>query len=128
MDRQQAKELLPVIQAFAEGRPIEFKDSYGKWVVGETLAFNWPLKNYRIKPEPKYRPFINTEECWQEMFKHQPFGWIKDKENGAYVMITKVYDDSGEMSINGNTGWDFFRLMNYYTFPDGNLFGLKEEE
>lgn len=42
-------------------------------------------------------------------------------------MITKVYDDSGQMSINGNTGWDFFRLMNYYTFPDGTLFGLKEE-
>ena len=42
-------------------------------------------------------------------------------------MITKVYDDSGEMSINGNTGWDFFGLMKYYTFPDGTLFGIKEE-
>lgn len=36
MDREQAKELLPIIQAFAEDRSIEFKDSYGNWVVGET--------------------------------------------------------------------------------------------
>lgn len=29
---------------------------------------------YRIKPEPKYRPFKDAKECWQEMQKHQPFG------------------------------------------------------
>ena len=129
MDRQQAKELLPVIQAFAEGRPIEFKDSYGKWVVGETLAFNWPLKNYRIKPEPKYRPFINTEECWQEMFKHEPFGWKKDKCHESYVMITRVYgnEKEGGMSINGYPEWNFFGLMDNYTFADGSVFGIREE-
>lgn len=128
MNREQAKELLPIIQAFTEGKVIEFRElGYECWMDATKPTFDIEKFEYRIKPEPKYRPFANTEECWQEMLKHQPFGWIKDKENGAYVMITKVYDDSGEMSINGNTGWDFFRLMNYYTFPDGTLFGLKEE-
>lgn len=129
MDREQAKELLPIIQAFAEGRPIEFKDSYGKWVVGETLAFNWPLKNYRIKPEPKYRPFVNAEECWQEMQKHQPFGWVKDKEEGYKVAITKVNDNenTGFMAINGKSEWKLKELIECYTFADGTPFGIKEE-
>ena len=30
MNRQEAKELLPIIQAFAKGRPIEYQDSYEK--------------------------------------------------------------------------------------------------
>lgn len=74
MDRQQAKELLPIIQAFAEGRAIELKDSYGKWVESDLLAFDLSPKNYRIKRGPEYRPFKDAVECWQEMQKHQPFG------------------------------------------------------
>lgn len=122
MNRKETAERIKIMQAFVDGKLIEFKDCMGRWCVAVNPSWNWDSgEEYRIKPVQKYRPFANTEECWQEMLKHQPFGWIKDKENGAYVMITKVYDDSGEMSINGNTGWDFFRLMNYYTFPDGNL-------
>ena len=128
MNRKETAERIKIMQAFVDGKLIEFKDCMGRWCVAVNPSWNWDSGGeYRIKPVQKYRPFANTEECWQEMLKHQPFGWIKDKENGAYVMITKVYDDSGGMSINGNTGWDFFGLMNYYTFPDGNLFGLKEE-
>lgn len=129
MNREQAKELLPIIQAFTEGKPIEFKDSYGNWVVGETLAFNWPLKNYRIKPEPKYRPFANVDECWQEMLKHQPFGWIKDKEIGDYEIITRVNDreNIGFMAINSQRDWTLEGLMDFYTFADGTPFGIREE-
>lgn len=57
MNREQAKELLPIIQAFAEGRAIELKDSYGKLVESDLLAFDLSPKNYRIKREPEYRPF-----------------------------------------------------------------------
>lgn len=74
MNRQEAKELLPVIQAFAEGKTVQFKNSFEDWIDCDNIMFNWPPKDYRIKPEPKYRPFKNAEECWQEMQKHQPFG------------------------------------------------------
>ena len=77
MNRQDAKSFLPIIQAYIEGKSIEFKDYKGKWVESEQLAFNKPVEEYRIKPEPKYRPFKNAEECWQEMQKHEPFGWVK---------------------------------------------------
>ena len=80
MNRIQAKELLPIIKAFAEGRPIEYQDSYEKWIESDIMAFDLSPENYRIKREPKYRPFKDAEECWQEMQKHQPFGWVKTDE------------------------------------------------
>ena len=85
MNRQEAKELLPIIQAFAEGKTIQFlcsgegENSYWEDIEpNESIGFSDDTSKYRIKPEPKYRPFKDKEECWKEMQKHQPFGWIKD--------------------------------------------------
>lgn len=75
MDREQLKELLPIIQAFVEGRKIEFREKGEEhWKESIMPTFNFHLIEYRIKPEPKYRPFKDVEECWQEMQKHNPFG------------------------------------------------------
>ena len=115
MNREQAKELLPVIQAFAEGRKIEYRNSLGVWIDCDGIMFNWPPKNYRIKPEPKYRPFHNHEECWQEIQKHQPFGWVKTDE--GYEQIWHVNKDD-----------DFNATLKTCTFADGTPFGIKEEE
>lgn len=130
MNRQQAKDLLPIIQAFAEGKAIQSKYINGSniWWDDNNLSFGDGVE-YRIKPESKYRPFKDAEECWQEMQKHQPFAWLKDKDNDAYVVITKVNSDeeSGGMSITGNKDWSLSRLMDFYTFADGAPFGIKEE-
>ena len=130
MDREQLKELLPIIQAAVEGKAIEFRDSDHKyWQELTVPAFNLDVYKYRIKPEPKYRPFANAEECWQEMQKHQPFGWIKDKEIGDYEIITRVNDKEniGFMAINSQRDWTLEGLMDFYTFADGTPFGIKEE-
>ncbi len=129
MNREQAKKLLPIIQAFAEGKTILVQEDIDWRYLSDDADFNLNPLRYRIKPEPKYRPFTNADECWQEMQKHQPFGWIKDKQDGSYVLITNVNDDedSGGMSINSNGGWNFVGLMDNYTFADGTPFGIKEE-
>lgn len=114
MNRQEAKELLPVIQAFAEGKTVQFKNSFEDWIDCDNIMFNWPPKDYRIKPSPKYRPFANAEECWQEMQKHQPFGWVKTDE--GYEQIWHV-----------NKGDDFNATLKTCTFADGTPFGIKEE-
>lgn len=135
MDRQQAKELLPIIQAFAEGKIIQSRRINGMWIDLEMKTalniislIDEPQK-YRIKPELKYRPFKNAEECWQEMQKHKPFGWVKDKdkEDGTYVMVTKVSDGRDDMVINGNYNWRLDGLLKCFTFADGTPFGIKEE-
>lgn len=132
MNRQQAKELLPIIQGYVDGKKIE-KRPKGRYDVEwqETVlpAFNPHTCDYRIKPGPRYRSFKNAEECWQEMLKHQPFGWIKSKEDVYYSMVTGV-DVVGEkkyFSISGNHIWSFDETMRKYTFADGTPFGIKEE-
>ena len=83
---------------------------------------------YRIKP--KYRPFKNKEECWQEMLKHQPFGWIKNKEDGHYSMVTTVDAAESEkhILISGDYLCSLDVTMSLYTFADGEPFGIKTEE
>lgn len=128
MNRQQAKELLPIIQAFAEGKTIQSRYINGSntWLDDNNLSFGDGVE-YRIKPEPKYRPFKDAEECWQEMQKHQPFGWVKDKEEGYKVTITRVNDDenTGIIVINGKSEWTLEGIIECYTFADGTPFGIK---
>lgn len=125
MTEKEAKELLPIITAFAEGKRIEVKGSYGEWVEVISPDFGNGPKNYRIKSVPKYRPFNNAEECWQEMQKHQPFGWIKfRKQEDGYIHFETIRDagiyfDSLDVT--------FKEAFDYYTFIDDSPFGIKEE-
>ena len=136
MTKEEAKEFYPILHAFAEGKVIECRTKPG--TISTSIPNKWNETNeiwcvnsleYRIKPEPepKYRPFKDAEECWQEMLKHQPFGWIKGKEDEYHTFIT-VVDNNDEMSLSGNGGWSFIGIMKYYTFADGTPFGMKEEE
>ena len=136
MDRNQAKEFYPILQAFAEGRVIECRtkpsavkgtDVPNDWTEMKEIEF-WNNTEYRIKPESKYRPFKDTKECWQEMQKHQPFGWIIGKEGGYHSLITSIIADEEEVDINGISGFVLDEIMEHYTFADGIPFGVKEEE
>lgn len=128
MTREQAKKLLPIIQAFSEGKDIETKTGSG-WISIESMSFAGNPNSYRIKPESKYRSFKNAEECWNEMQKHQPFGWVKDKKDVHHrVLITAVDDDTCGMSLNGNVAWSLSGIMDLFTFADGTPFGVKVEE
>ena len=130
MNIKEAKELMPIIQAFAEGKAIEsrcIKGDKSLWYDDEDPSFDNDLE-YRIKPEPTYRPFKDAEECWQEMEKHKPFGWVKDKKDGHHALITAVDDDTCGMSLNGNAAWSLSGIMDLFTFADGVPFGVKEEK
>lgn len=129
MDRNKANELLPIIQAYAEGKTIQsrcIKGDTSLWYDDEDPSFDDDFK-YRIKPEPKYRPFANAEECWAEMQKHQPFGWVKDRTANEYVLITTVENDE-DITIYNKIGWKFNNIILRFTFADGTPFGVKVEE
>lgn len=127
MDRKQAKELLPIIQAFAEGKTILVQEDIDWRYLGDDADFNLNPLRYRIKPEPKYRPFKDAVECWQEMQKHKPFGWVKGKEGEHHSLITSIIADEEEVYINGISGFVLDEIMEHYTFADGTPFGIKEE-
>ena len=126
--KQIAKEMdrIALMQAYVDGKQIQyFNRLEGKWE--DTTDPRWSQgSSYRIKPEPNYRPFRDSEECWQEMQKHQPFGWIKDKEDGHYSMVAMV--DDAVIRISGNKDWFIDEIMNNYTFADGEPFGINIED
>ena len=127
MTREEVKEMLPVLQAFAEGKTIEsrcIKGDKSLWYDDEDPIFDNDFE-YRIKPEPTYRPFKDAEECWLEMQKHQPFGWVK--WNDVRYNIYEVSSISVCL-INGNCeNMDFAYAYQKLTFADGTPFGVKVE-
>ena len=127
MNRNQAKELLHIIKEFSKGKAIEsrcIKGDKSLWYDDEDPSFDDDLE-YRIKPEPTYRPFKDAEECWLEMQKHQPFGWVK--WNDVRYNIYEVSSISVCL-INGNCeNMDFAYAYQKLTFADGTPFGVKVE-
>ena len=136
MDRNQAKEFYPILQAFAEGRVIEFRTKpstlsksrqhMNEWTEMEELEF-WSNIEYRIKQqsEAKFRPFKNAEECWQEMQKHHPFGWVKStlfKDLTLVQRVTTLYVEINREII------DYKDALDKFTFADGTNFGVKMEK
>ena len=134
MTREEAKKFIPILQAYAEGKVIECrrdpstlngKDYMNGWTEMKEIEY-WYNAEYRVKPESKYRPFKDAEECLNEMSKHQPFGWVKD--NISFGSIRKIV----------SLGKDFIKLGDFWytaeimfrktTFLDGTPFGIKVEE
>lgn len=132
MDINRAKQLLPVIRAHAEGKPIQsrcIKGDTSLWYDDEDPSFDDDFE-YRIKQESKYRPFKDKEECWAEMLKHQPFGWLISQNGEVNSLIISI-DNEGLVIGDRNNGvmgfitaTDLFKIK----FADGTPFGVKVEE
>lgn len=123
MTREETVERIKVMQAFVDGKQIQYKESGGKWKDVKDPMWS-SINEYRIKPKPKYRPFANIDECWQEMQKHQPFGWVKASH--GYFNIIGIINDKINFGTNNN--WlDYEYIFKMYKFIDGTTFGIKEE-
>lgn len=126
MTREEVKEMLPVLQAFAEGKTIKsrcIKGDKSLWYDDEDPSFDNDFE-YRIKPEPRYRPFRDAKECWEEMQKHQPFGWIKStlfKDLALVKRVTTLYIEINREII------DYKDALEKFTFADNTNFGIKVE-
>lgn len=130
MTREEAKALLPIIQGYVDGKKIEtrLKGKFDEeWQETNLPAFNIWTYDYRIKPGPRYRSFKNAEECWQEMLKHKPFGWIKCKE--GYFNIVYVNDDYVGLADKNGCSILLASKNSHQdnTFVDGTPFGIKEK-
>ena len=127
MTRKEAKELLPIIQAFAEGKDIQIRNiTDDGWddINDDRMSFCAKAEAYRIKPEPKYRPFKSQEECWNEMLKHQPFGWVRSKKCNALLWnVTSINKDDITIICDY---YKFHRAFECFEFTDGTPFGIKE--
>lgn len=128
-DKEEVKSVMNIIQAFADGKTIQAIDPYDdEWCNQTKLNFEALFEGkYRIKPEPKYRPFKDAEECWNEMQKHEPFGFTKFKNaKCGYYMVTFIA--SGVIVGMNNTPFSYENMFDGYTFADGTPFGVKVEK
>ena len=127
MTREEIKKMLPILQAFVDGKTIEsrcIKGDKSLWYDDEDPNFDNDLE-YRIKPESRYRPFKDAEECWEEMQKHQPFGWVN--YNGYRANIAAVMGSA--ITFINNKGYTLFfqQAFEGCTFIDKQPFGIKEK-
>ena len=131
MTREESKAFYPILQAFAEGKVIECRtkpsalskswQDMNEWTEMKEIEF-WNNTEYRVKPKPKYRPFKDAEECWQEMKNHQPFGWVKStlfKDFDLVQRVTTLYVEINREII------DYKDALDKFTFADGTNFGVK---
>lgn len=130
MRKDEAAKLLPIIKAFSEGKEVQYKAN-GRWYLAEDIAFFGGGQEFRIKPEPTYRPFKDAKECWQEMLKHQPFGWITNTDIERSKMIDTFdssEDDNDRPIYINDSWWKLSQVFEKFTFADGTPFGIKVEE
>lgn len=132
MTRENVKKSMDIISAFAEGKVIQILNERDRWV-DLTEREGLPMGTledvpdiFRIKPEQKYRPFKNAEECLAEMQKHQLFGWVK--KQGLYRNIANVMICSITFANNEARDVDYEQALKNYTFADGTPFGILEED
>lgn len=110
-------EMIEVIKAHSEGKKIQFWDEpFNEWLDCSNPSWNFSTIKYRVKPEPKFRPYKDRDECWNDMLKHQPFGWVKHKASGSYVFLSEI-----------SNSYDFENLLKYYVYLDGSPLGIFEK-
>lgn len=127
MTREETKKNLPLITAYANGKTIQYYDNEKKgWInVDEDPSYCYGLK-WRIKPELKYRPFKSKEECWNEMLKHDPFGWVTD--GGSNYNISLIDESIVMVGDYREYTWarNYEHALEVFKFIDGQPFGIKE--
>ena len=129
------KRILPLLQEMEEGKTLQIKTRNG-WIDVDAdkdgVNVDYLLNDgitVRIKQEPKFRPFKDAEECWNEMQKHQPFGWIKPKGDDVvnkFMLIDALRNEG--VAVRTNIRFNYHELLQYYTFADRTPFGIIEEE
>lgn len=131
MTRETIKERINVMQAYLDGKDVEYYDeNSNEWELAINPSWSDKLR-YRIKPAVTYRPFASAQECIEEMKKHEPFGWIKNKsDSGSGCLIITDISCGGDVDfIKLIDGWYLPDVVfQYNTFLDGTPFGIKVEE
>ena len=124
MTREDLEKLWPILEAYRQGKTIEIYNVPDKtWYEHDDPGFDGDPDFYRVAYEPKYRPFQNSEECLEEIVKHQPIGWIKSSIGSLYNILE--IGKSGIVTKNSISG--FSTAINDFVFADGASFGAKEE-
>jgi hypothetical protein len=128
MESEKEKKILPFIEAYTKGKVIQCYDKINdKWndcALDLKQLINANVCFLRIKPD--IRTFRNQDECWNEMLKHSPFGWVKNRGALIKYYSIKSVTSSGVEFADIDNRYSFYKMLNLYEFADGALFGYQE--
>lgn len=137
MNGERVKEIMPILQALTDGKTIQYRNAERgiEWT-DMSSEFRLSIFNedyeFRIKPEIEYHGFYSIDQCENEMLKHQPFGFIKNINNGSIHSILSVEFGDFLTATIINCGepkeMELCNMVDEYTFMDGTPFGIAIED
>lgn len=106
MTREQTKEAIRVMQAYVDGKEVQFKWGSMGWSSTDKPEWNWSAYDYRIKPTATLRPWTADEVplgAWMR-FKRNPqdrvlLGWVSVQAD------RDLWLDEREYSADGGVTW-----------------------
>ena len=129
MTREEARRAAEVMLAYAEGKQIDWSEKRADyWIKVVHPTFNWERNDYRIKPEFEYRHFKDSDEAFKEMKKHEPFGWIKEKNSNFKMCVLSIDNDGilvGDYE-DDKVFLSYETIFKHHAFADGSPIGIKE--
>lgn len=127
------KEMIAIMAAYDAGKTIQEgapgNKIYPGWIDVKQPSWNWKDRDYRVKPESRYRPYENAQEFLAAQKLHGPM--IFDPQCDNYHSVNVVYNNSISIHldfvplISDNIQFDL--LLNSYNWQDGSKCGIKEE-
>lgn len=114
MTRERAKELLPIIQGYVEGKEIQsYITSENRWSDDEPEFYS--RVDYRIKPDPGYKPYSKVNPEWVGKV-------INSKVSDSVFSILSVIPEHNKVQTIGST-FSLEKMFEYFTWADGSPFG-----
>jgi len=92
MNKENAHLFLPLVQALADGKKIQFERTAGHWEDGANLEFGFDPKSYRIKPAPIIKPEPRTFVIYINKHTHQICHQNRSDSNWERITVQEVLE------------------------------------
>lgn len=121
MTKEEAAHLSDVLKAYSEGKEIEHLRTDGVWdcICKDPIFTEGPMR-YRIKPEPKYRPYANAEEFLKAQKEHGPYMFA----NFKYFLPLSLRDNKVMFQDEKDSELVRFDELVYVQWQDGTPCGI----
>lgn len=136
-NKTRTEKQLKVMQAYVDGKNIQVSRKNKKeWTDADFPLWDFIVFDYRVKTEPKYRPYKNTEEMiadYKTRFKinnpdyTMPLIWIQTCISHNAYLVNAFPKESDHIKVSDFCIY-FERLLEDYTYLDGSPCGKLVEE
>lgn len=131
MTVEKTKEYNSILQAFIDGKELEWRaKGTSSWNRVCNPSWDFSTVEYRIREEPKLRPYDNQEEFLKARKEHGPYLYWKNGYLDTPVRIVPegivLLDHYKSLSAKATTDIFFWSNLLEYKWQDGTPCGIIE--